>query len=48
MRKVLNAIMKEQVLDDEGISMLMCEVEAMMIGRPIAKVSNDPLRYGTP
>ena len=41
-RKVLNAIMNEQVLDDEGISTLMCEVEAIVNGRPITKLSDDP------
>ena len=42
-RKVLNAIMNEQVLDDEGISTLMCEVEAIVLnGRPITKLSDDP------
>ena len=32
-RNVLNAIMNEQVLDDEGISTLLCEVEAIVNGR---------------
>jgi hypothetical protein len=41
-RKVINAIMKEQVLDDEGINTLMCEVEAIVNGRPITKLSDDP------
>ena len=34
--------MTEQVLDNEGLTTLMCEVEAMVNGRPITKVSNDP------
>ena len=41
-RKVLRALTKEQVLDDEGITTLMCEVEAIVNGRPITKVSDDP------
>ena len=41
-RKVIKAVMKEQVLDDEGINTLMCEVEAIVNGRPITKLSDDP------
>ncbi len=41
-RKVLNAVMKEQVIDDEGLSTLMCEVEAIVNSRPITKSSDDP------
>ena len=40
--KVLKALMTEQVLDNEGLTTLMCEVEAMVNGRPIPKVSDDP------
>lgn len=41
-RKVLRALTKEQVLDEEGLTTLMCEVEAIVNGRPITKVSDDP------
>ena len=41
-RKVLRAITKEQVLDDESLTTVMCEVEAIVNGRPITKVSDDP------
>ena len=41
-RKVMNAVVKEQVLDDEGLITLMCEVEAIVNRRPISKVSDDP------
>ena len=41
-RKVMNALLKEQVLDDEGLQTLMCEVEAITNGRPITKPSDDP------
>lgn len=34
-RKVMKALMKELVLDDEGLNTLMCEVEAIVNGRPI-------------
>ena len=41
-RKVLRALIKEQVLDEESLSTLMCEVEAVVNGRPITKLSDDP------
>ena len=41
-RKVLAALLKEQTLDDEGLLTLMCEVEAIVNGRPITKMSEDP------
>ena len=41
-RKVIKAVTNEQTLDDEGISTLMCEVEAIVNGRPITKLSDDP------
>jgi hypothetical protein len=40
-RKVMNALLREQSLDDEGLHTLMCEVEAIINGRPITKVSDD-------
>ena len=39
-RKIL--LIKEQPLNDEGLTMLMCEVEAIVNGRPITKSSDDP------
>ena len=41
-RHVLRALTKEQVLDDEGLSTPMCEAEAIVNGRPLTKVSDDP------
>ncbi|XP_064647483.1 uncharacterized protein LOC135500166 [Lineus longissimus] len=41
-RKVLNGVVKEQIMDDEGISTLMCQVEAIINGRPITRLSDDP------
>ena len=41
-RKVMAALLKEQTLDDEGLLTLTCEVEAIVNGRPITKVSDDP------
>lgn len=41
-RKVTKALLNEQTLDDEGLNTLMCEVESIVNGRPITKVSDDP------
>ena len=41
-RKILNALLKEQVLNYESLVTLMCEVESIINGRPITKVSQDP------
>ena len=43
-RKVMKAFLNEQPLDEEGITTLMCEVEAIIKWRPLTKVSDDP-RY---
>lgn len=40
-RKILNQTLKQQSLDDERLQTLSCEVEAIVNGRPITKVSND-------
>ena len=41
-RKVMSALLKEQVLDGEGLATLMCELEAIVNGRPLTQVSDDP------
>ena len=41
-RKVISALTKEQILDKEGLVTLMCEVESIVNGRPVTKVSDDP------
>ena len=41
MRKVMNALLREQVLEDEGLATLICKVENIVNGRPLTKVSDD-------
>lgn len=41
-RKLINALCKEQILNDEGLSTLMCLVKSIVNGRPITVVSSDP------
>ncbi|XP_073237647.1 uncharacterized protein [Porites lutea] len=41
-RKILEALTKEQVLDDECLQTLLCEAESIINGRPLTKVSDDP------
>ena len=38
----MSALLLEQVLDDEGLATLMYEVEPIVNGRPLTKVSDDP------
>ena len=42
LQRSLNAVLKEQALDDEGLSTLMCEVEVIVYSRPITKSFDDP------
>ena len=41
-RKILQALLREQIIDDERLTTLLREVESIMNGRPITKVSSDP------
>ena len=41
-RRVLDAILNKQVLDDERLQTLFCEVESIINSRPITHVSTDP------
>lgn len=41
-RKILNSVVKQQTLDEEGLQTLMCEVEAIINSRPLTRVSDDP------
>ena len=40
-RRILNSLLQGQVIDDQCLVTLMAEVESIMNGRPITKVSND-------
>lgn len=40
-RKILKSVLKEQVVDDESLQTLMCEVEAIINDRPITTSSDD-------
>lgn len=42
-RNVLHSVLSQQVLDDEGLQTLICEVEAILNDRPITKLSEDPM-----
>ena len=41
-RKVLGSLLRDQVLDDERLDTLLCEVESIVNDRPITAVSDDP------
>lgn len=41
-RKVLRSILKEQLVNDEGLLTLMCEVESVLNDRPLTTVTDDP------
>ena len=41
-RKILGVLLKEQTLDDEGLSTLMCQIEAIINNRPLTRLSDDP------
>jgi len=38
----MKALLQDQPLDDEGLYTLLCEVESIINGRPLTKVSDDP------
>ena len=39
---MLNVILREQIVDDERLSTLFCEVESIVNGRPLTVLSHDP------
>ena len=38
----MKALLQDQPLDNEGLPTLLCEVESIINGRPLTKVSDDP------
>ena len=42
MRSILVSLAGQQLLDDEGLSTLLCIVEGIINGRPLTKLSDDP------
>lgn len=40
-RKVLNVVLKDVVLDDERLDTVLCQVESIVNGRPLTPVSDD-------
>ena len=40
-RKILDGVTKQQAMDDEGLTTLMCLVEWIINGRPLTTVSDD-------
>lgn len=41
-RRILNQVLKQQIIDDERLHTLFCEVEAIVNNRPLTKMSSDP------
>lgn len=41
-RKAMNSVIREQILDDDGFHTLMCEIEMILNDRPITMNSDDP------
>ena len=44
-KKVMNTVLKNQVLDDERLDTLFCEAESVVNGRPLTHLSDDPNDY---
>ena len=41
-RQVLNSTLHQQLLDDEGLQTIFCEVESILNNRPLSTASSDP------
>ena len=41
-QQILTSVLHQQTLNDEGFQTVLCEVEAILKNRPIAKLSGDP------
>ena len=42
-RKILSSLLLSQVVDEEGLTTLLCEVESILNSRPLTPASDDPL-----
>ena len=42
-RKFLTSVLHLQTLDDDGLHTVLCEVEAILTGHPLTKLSDDPI-----
>ena len=40
--RVMTMVLREQILDDEGLQTFMCEIESIVNGRPLTRVLDDP------
>lgn len=40
-RRILNSLLKDQSVNDDGLHTVMCEVESIINGRPLTSVSDD-------
>ena len=40
-RRIMMSLLKQQTLDDESLSTLMCTIEAIIDSRPLTVVSDD-------
>lgn len=41
-RRVLTSVLHLQTLDDDGLCTVLCEVESILNGHPLTKLSDDP------
>ncbi len=47
-RKILCSVLKQQIMDDEGLQNVLCEVESIINDRPTTKTSDDPIDFEAP
>lgn len=47
-RKILNSTLRVQMLDEEGLCTVLCEVEAILNSQPITKAFTDPNNLESP
>ena len=41
-RKTINSVIREQILDDDGLNTVFCEIESTLNSRPITMIFDDP------